>query len=82
MSISIQQWYQQLTQASEICELELLWIPDPKGFDGTENADKLAKIGAAKEHIDIDYQCKLATNVIKTAKKEWLQKGIGKMLPE
>ena len=32
----------------------------------------MAKIGAAKKHID--YQCKLATNVIKTAKKEWLQK--------
>ena len=71
-SKAVSECYQQLTQASEICELELLWIPGPKGFDGNENADKLAKIGAAEEHID--YQCNLATNVIKTAKKEWLQK--------
>ena len=54
-------------------DVTLQWIPGHKGIAGNEEADTLAKLGAAKPQPDVPVSQETATKIIKSNfKEEWL----------
>ena len=53
--------------------MTLQWIPGQKGIAGNEEADTLAKLGAAKPQPDVPVSQETAIKIIKSNfKEEWL----------
>ena len=50
--------------------MTLQWIPGQKGIAGNEEADTLAKLGAAKSQSDVPVGQETATKIIKSNLKE------------